>query len=91
MATSAIRRCSIASFPGGNDIAGTISTLTTDAINGFAFTVDVNLDGTTTVTNFSAQTTVVPTIPAIPEPGTLPLVAVGIGLWLAFGFRPQRQ
>jgi hypothetical protein len=50
--------------------AGTIPVLTTDTTNGFAFTVDVNLNGTTTVTNFWAQTTVVPITPAIPEPGT---------------------
>jgi hypothetical protein len=73
-----------------SDAAGTIPTLTTDAIDGFAFTVDVNLDGTTTVTDFSAQTTVVPEAgPAVPEPGTLPLVAAGIGLWLVF--RPWQR
>jgi hypothetical protein len=74
-----------------SDAAGTIPALTTDTTDGFAFTVDVNLDGTTTVSNFSAQTTVVPTTPAVPEPGTLPLMAVGIGLWRAFRFRRQRR
>jgi hypothetical protein len=73
-----------------SDPAGTIPALTTDMTDGFAFTVDVNLDGTTTVTNFSAQTTVVPITPAVPEPGSLALMAAGIGLWLAFRFRPQR-
>lgn len=73
-----------------SDAAGTMPALTTDTTDGFAFTVDVNLDGTTTVTNFSAQTTVVPaTIPAVPEPGTLPLIASAIGL-LAFGSRLRR-
>jgi hypothetical protein len=72
-----------------SDAAGTIPTLTTDKINGLAFTVDVNLDGTTTVANLSTQTTIVPATPAIPEPGTLPLVAAGIGLWLTF--RPWLQ
>jgi len=43
-----------------SDAAGTIPALTTDTTDGFAFTVDVNLDGTTTATNFSSQTTVVP-------------------------------
>jgi hypothetical protein len=74
-----------------SDAAGTIPALTTDTTDGFAFTVDVNLDGTTTLTNFSEQTTVVPVTPAIPEPGTLPLTAAGIGLWLAFRFRLQRR
>ena len=73
-----------------SDAAGTMPVLTTDTTDGFAFTVDVNLDGTTTVTNFSAQTTVVPATPAVPEPGTLPLMTIGIGLWLAFRFRRQR-
>jgi hypothetical protein len=74
-----------------SDAAGTIPVLTTDTTDGFAFTIDVNLNGTTTVTNFSAQTTVVPVTGAVPEPGTLPLMAVGIGLWLAFRFRLQRR
>jgi hypothetical protein len=77
-----------------SDAAGTMPALTTDTTDGFAFTVDVNLDGTTTLTNFSTQTTVVPATPAVPEPGTLPLMAVGIGgigLWLAFGSRLQRR
>ena len=74
-----------------SDAAGTMPALTTDTTDGFAFTVDVNLDGTTTVTNFSAQTTVEPATPAVPEPGTLPLMAVGIGLWLAFRFRRQTR
>jgi len=72
-----------------SDAAGTIPALTSDTTDGFAFTVDVNLDGTTTVTNFSAQTTVVPATPEVPEPGTLPLMAAGIGLCLAFRFRRQ--
>jgi len=38
-----------------SDAAGTIPALTTDTTDGFAFTVDVNLDGTTTVTNFSSR------------------------------------
>ncbi len=75
-----------------SDAAGTMPVLTTDTIDGFAFTIDVNLNGTTTLTNFSAQTTVVPaTIPAVPEPGTLPLMAVSLGIWLAFGFPLRRR
>jgi hypothetical protein len=74
-----------------SDAAGTIPVLTTDTTDGFAFTVGVSLDGTTPVTNPSAQTTVVPVTPVVPEPGTLPLMAVGIGLWLAFRFRRQTR
>ena len=74
-----------------SDAAGTIPALTTDTTDGFAFTVDVNLDGTTPVTNSSAQTIVVPVTPAVPEPGTLPLTASAIGFWLALRFRLRRR
>jgi hypothetical protein len=75
-----------------SDAAGTIPVLTADTTEGFAFTIAVNLDGTTTVTNSSAQTTVTPaTTPSVPEPGTLALMASGIGLWLAFRLRLQRR
>jgi hypothetical protein len=60
-----------------SDAAGTVPTLTSDTTDGFAFTVDVNLDGTTTVTNFSPETGVVPETGAVPEPGTLTLIALG--------------
>jgi hypothetical protein len=43
------------------------------------------------VTNSSAQTTVVPATPAVPEPGALPLMAAAIGLWFAFRLRLQRR
>jgi hypothetical protein len=75
-----------------SDAAGTIPALTTDTADGFAFTVGVSLDGTTPLTNSSAQTTVVPaTAPAIPEPSTLSLIAVGFGIWLAFAPHSGRQ
>jgi hypothetical protein len=51
--------------------AGTIPALTTDTTDGFAVTVADNLDGTTTVNNFSAQTSVQPASSAVPEPGSL--------------------
>jgi hypothetical protein len=60
-----------------SDAAGTIPALTTNAA-GFAFTIGVNLDGTTTVTNYSAESTVVPTTSAIPEPSTLALLGIGV-------------
>jgi hypothetical protein len=80
-----------------SDAAGTIPVLTTDTVNGFAFTIDVNLDGTTTVTNCSPQTTIPTTTvtncspQTTPEPNTLALLAVGVGLCLAFAVRPQRR
>ena len=66
-----------------SDPSGTIPALTTDTIDGFAFTVDVNLDGSTTVTNFSSQTSIAPGgISNVPEPSSLVLIgtAMIIGL-----------
>lgn len=70
-----------------SDTAGTIPVLTSDTTDGFAFTVDVNLDGTTTVTNSSAQTTVISPSGVVPESGTLSLVTLATGLWVVFRFR----
>ena len=72
-----------------SDAAGTIPALTTDTTDGFAFTVGVNLDGTTTVSNFSSQTTVAPaTTSATPEPGSL--VLVGMGTIIVLGMARRR-
>src|SRR5271157_2847659 len=60
-----------------SDAAGTIPTLTTDTIDGFASLIDVNLDGTTTVTDYSLQTTVAP-VPTVPEPNPLLLIATSL-------------
>jgi hypothetical protein len=57
-----------------SDGAGTVPVLTTDTVNGFAFTVDVNRDGTTTVTNSSAQTGISSATNVVPEPSSLGLV-----------------
>jgi hypothetical protein len=73
-----------------SDAAGTIPALTTDALNGFAFTIDVNLDGTTTVTHFSSPTTVFPETTSTPEPGSLALMITGICLLWALPFAQQR-
>ena len=61
-----------------SDAAGTAPVLTTDTTNGFDFTVDVNLDGTTTVTNFSQESTT-STATSVPEPSFLLLLGVGLG------------
>jgi hypothetical protein len=67
-----------------SDSAGTVPALTSDITDGFAFTVNVNLDGTTTVANFSSQTSGLPTSGSIPEPASLMLVgtAAAVGVWL---------
>jgi hypothetical protein len=82
---------SVFAFSMFSDPAGTIPALTTDTTNGFAFTAGVNLDGTTAVANSSTPTTVTPVTPTVPEPGTLPLMAAAIGLWLAFRLRARRR
>ena len=57
--------------------AGTIQVLTTDTTDGFAFTVNVNLDGSTSVTNYSSQTAVTPvTSSGTPEPASSILMSV---------------
>jgi len=61
-----------------SDPTGATPALTSDTTDGFAFTINVNLDGSTTVTNYSAQATVTqmtgPSGPSgVPEPGTLAL------------------
>ncbi len=70
-----------------SDSAGTIPVLTNDMIDGFAFTVNVDLNGSTTVTNYSDQTDVEPPTSATPEPGGLLLVATGLMLLAFVGLR----
>lgn len=63
-----------------SDAGGTTPALTADTTDGFAFTVDVNLDGSTTVNNFSTETSVTPAVGtgAAPEPGSLILILAGV-------------
>jgi hypothetical protein len=76
-----------------SDPAGMTPVLTSDTTDGFAFTIDVNLDGSTTVTNYSAQTSVTamgsPGGPggSVPEPGTLALSATALACLALFGCR----
>jgi len=66
-----------------SDIAGTLPTLTTNLADGFAFTVDVNLDGTTTATNFSSQVTGLPSVSnPLPEPASIALLAMGFTIMM---------
>jgi hypothetical protein len=62
-----------------SDAAGTIPALTTDATDGFAVTITVNLDGSTTLHNFSTETTVVQ-LTAVPEPSSAALLGAIIAL-----------
>jgi hypothetical protein len=61
-----------------SDSAGTIPTLTSDTTDGFAETIDVNLNGTTTLKNFSNETSAGLLMTTTPEPATLLLTAVGL-------------
>jgi spore coat protein U-like protein len=69
-----------------SDAAGTKPALTTDTAEGFALTVAVNLDGTTRVSNFSAQTAVSAVSP-VPEPGGLALLGAVLAWFGARHFR----
>lgn len=65
-----------------SDPAGTVPALTSDP-NGFAATVGINLDGTTTVTVPSPQTRIgAPTL--VPEPGSFAVIGTMIVLAGAF-------
>ena len=61
-----------------SDGSGTMPTLTSDTTDGFAVTIDVNLDGTTTLKNFSNETSAGLLATTTPEPGTLLLMAAGL-------------
>ncbi len=64
-----------------SDSGGTIPALTTDGINGFAYTIDVNLDGTTSPTILSSELTA----SATPEPSSMLLFGSGLTAMLGLG------
>jgi len=59
-----------------SDSLGTVPVLTSDTTDGYAAIINVNLDGSTTSVDYSSEATVSP----VPEPGTLSLMTLGIGL-----------
>lgn|ERR1700722_19568606 len=64
-----------------SDAAGTTPTLTSDTADGFAYTVNVNLNGTTTVTDYSSETGVVAAtgpVGVVPEPSNIVLILAAI-------------
>ena len=76
-----------------SDTAGTIPVLTTDTTDGFAFIANVNLDGTTSLTNFSPDTQVSPVVATTPEPSDIGLsvilAALVVVLLVRFKYRAQ--
>jgi hypothetical protein len=53
-----------------SDPGATTPALTSDLVDGIALTVLVNLDGSTSLTNFSSETSVEAGASAVPEPGS---------------------
>jgi hypothetical protein len=70
------------------DSEGTVPVLTNDMTDGFAFTVNVNLDGTTTVANYTTGT-ITPESSA-PEPGNLVLSGTALAGCAALYLRRRR-
>jgi len=65
-----------------SDAAGTGPTLTTDQINGLAFAINVNLDGTTAVSSFSPETSVGAAAVVVPEPNLIVPTASALPLFV---------
>jgi hypothetical protein len=74
-----------------SDPAGSIPVLTTDTTDGFAATIDLNLDGSTTVNGFSTQTTVEPAASTVPEPSSVVFLGTIIAWFATLRFRQQRR
>lgn len=76
-----------------SDAAGTQPALTSDTTDGFALTVGVNLDGSTTVSNFSSETAISAAggSTSVPEPDGLALAGAGFALALIGVYRRRRS
>jgi hypothetical protein len=69
-----------------SDPDGATPALTSDDVDGIALTVNVNLDGSTSLTNFSSQTSVEPAgVSSVPEPSSLAEILLLLGLVSAAG------
>ena len=84
---------SILAFSLFSDAAGTVPALTTDTLDGFGITFAVNLDGSTTVTNYTSGSVSVigSAAGATPEPAAWWLVSTGLSLGLAYGVYESRS
>jgi hypothetical protein len=67
---------SLFTFSMFSDAAGTVPVLTSDTTDGFAITLGLNLDGSTTPTDFSSQTTLAQE--TVPEPPSILFLASGL-------------
>jgi hypothetical protein len=65
------------------DPGGTFPVLTSDTADGFAFEIAVNLDGTTTVTNFTEGAAIVNAETSTPEPGSFVLLGTALACCVA--------
>ncbi len=71
-----------------SDSAGAIPVLTSDSVNGFALLANINLDGTTTLTNTSSELSAAPPGPVgTPEPATILLLTAGLAALALFSKR----
>jgi hypothetical protein len=75
-----------------SDPDGATPALTSDDVDGIALTVNVNLDGSTSLTNFSSQTSVEPAgVSSVPEPSSLAEILLLLGLVSAAGVSTCRS